>query len=239
MILFVSDLHLSADAPAITDRFEAFLGGPVRNAQALFILGDLFEYWAGDDDLDDPLNTRIVRALRGAVEAGVQVSFLAGNRDFLVGTRFAEAAGIALLDDPYVLSVPAWQFVLTHGDTLCSDDVEYQAFRTQVRQPAWQTRFLDQPLAERKRQIAAIRARSLESKAAKSAAIMDVNAGTTEDFIREHGYATVIHGHTHRPATHDHIVDGIHCERWVLADWRADGGEAICWDGERLQRLAV
>lgn len=239
MILFVSDLHLSAEVPAITDRFEAFLDGPVREAEALFILGDLFEYWAGDDDLDDPLNERVARALRRTAEAGVQSSFLAGNRDFLVGPRFAEAAGIALLNDPYVLSVPAWQFVLTHGDALCTDDVEYQAFRTQVRQPEWQARFLAQPLAERKRQIAAIRARSQESKAVKSSAIMDVNAGATEDFLRDHGYATVIHGHTHRPATHDHIVDGIHCERWVLADWHADRGEAIRWDGERLQRLSV
>lgn len=239
MILFVSDLHLSADAPAITDRFEAFLDGPVRDAQALFILGDLFEYWAGDDDLDDPLNARVARALRRVADHGVEISFLAGNRDFLVGRQFAEAAGITLREDPYVLSVPAWQFVLTHGDALCTDDVEYQAFRAQVRGEEWQARFLGQPLAERKRQIAAIRARSQESKASKATAIMDVNPGATEDFIREHGYATVIHGHTHRPAMHDHIVDGIHCERWVLADWHADRGEAICWDGERLQRLNV
>lgn len=239
MILFVSDLHLSADTPAITDRFEDFLGGPVREAEALFILGDLFEYWAGDDDLDDPLHARVVRALRAVTEGGVTVGFLAGNRDFLVGERFAAATGVMLLDDPYVLSVPAWQFVLTHGDRLCTDDVEYQAFREQVRRPDWQARFLAQPLAERKRQVAAIRARSEESKAIKARDVMDVNAGATEDFLRDHGYATVIHGHTHRPATHDHIVDGIHCERWVLADWHADRGEAVCWDGTALSRIPL
>jgi UDP-2,3-diacylglucosamine hydrolase len=236
VIFFISDLHLSVETPRIAQRFEDLLAGPVREAEALYILGDLFEYWAGDDDLEEPFNARMVAALRAATAAGTAISFLAGNRDFLVGEGFAAATGVTILADPYVLSVPTWQFVLSHGDALCTDDQEYQAFRQQVRDPEWQRRFLGQPLAERKRQIAAIRARSEETKREKTAALMDVNPGTTEDFLREFGYATLIHGHTHRPATHDHIVDGIHCQRWVLSDWHEDAGEVLVWDGSALER---
>jgi len=236
LIFFVSDLHLSAETPRIAQRFEDLLAGPAREAEALYILGDLFEYWAGDDDLEEPFNARMVAALRAATTAGTEISFLAGNRDFLVGEGFAAATGVRILSDPHVLSVPTWQFVLSHGDALCTDDREYQAFRTQVRDPDWQRRFLGQPLAERKKQIAAIRARSEATKREKTAALMDVNPGATEDFLRDFGYATLIHGHTHRPATHDHIVDGIHCQRWVLSDWHEDAGELLVWDGTALER---
>jgi UDP-2,3-diacylglucosamine hydrolase len=239
VLLFISDLHLSAETPRIARRFEELLAGPVREADGLFILGDLFEYWAGDDDGADPFNARMLDALRAATAAGTPIHFLAGNRDFLIGEGFSAATGVKLLSDPYVLSVPAWQFVLSHGDALCTDDQEYQAFRQQVRNPDWQRRFLELPLAERKRQIAAIRQRSEQTKREKSAAIMDVNPGATEDFLRDYGYATLIHGHTHRPATHDHIVDGIHCQRWVLSDWHEDAGEVLVWDGTALERRVL
>ncbi|MBW7902632.1 MAG: UDP-2,3-diacylglucosamine diphosphatase [Rhodocyclaceae bacterium] len=239
MILFVSDLHLSKQTPELDALFLKFLGGRARAAEALYVLGDLFEYWVGDDDLDDPVHAAVVAALRELAESGVAVNVMRGNRDFLMGEAFAAAAGARLLPDPYVLSLPAWQFVLSHGDALCTDDREYQAFRAQSRSPEWQAAFLQKPLAERHAVARALRERSeadKREKAGRADYLMDVNPGATDDFLRAHGYATFIHGHTHRPATHDHIVDGIHVERWVLADWHDGAGECLVWDGERLSR---
>ncbi|HEX5801937.1 MAG TPA: UDP-2,3-diacylglucosamine diphosphatase [Azospira sp.] len=242
MILFVSDLHLSAQTPELNALFLKFLGGRARAAEALYILGDLFEYWVGDDDLDapgDPSHAIVVGALRELADAGIAVNVMRGNRDFLLGAGFAAASGARLLPDPYTLSTPEWQFVLAHGDALCTDDGEYQAFRAQSRSPEWQAQFLAKPLAERHAIARALRERSEAGKANKAGRadyLMDVNPGATDDFLREHGYATFIHGHTHRPATHDHIVDGIHVERWVLADWHGASGECLCWDGEQLTR---
>lgn len=235
MIHFLSDLHLSTETPGIARLFRSYLAGPARTADAVYILGDLFEAWAGDDDLADSFNRDICTALRQLSDSSVELYLLHGNRDFLLGPEFASTTGMKLLPDPYVLSLPAWQFVLSHGDLLCTDDLAYQDFRRQVRSPEWAANFLAQPLAERKARIAAYRARSEQIKQDKAAAIMDVNTGTTEDFLRDHGYATLIHGHTHRPACHDHIVDGIHCERWVLGDWHegqngaASQGNYLSW----------
>lgn len=246
MILFASDLHLSPATPGIARLFVDFLAGPARAASALYLLGDVFEYWAGDDDLDDPFNAGIVTALRACAESGVELAFLAGNRDFLVGEGFAAATGIRVLTDPHVLSVPTWQFVLTHGDQLCTDDVAYQNFRSETRSPAWRSSFLAKSLAERKQIIASLRQRSEAAKSEKAARepdLMDVSPATTDDFLREYGYATLIHGHTHRPATHEHMVDGIHCQRWVLSDWHEDAGaargEVLAWDGEQMARQAI
>ncbi|MFA7291528.1 MAG: UDP-2,3-diacylglucosamine diphosphatase [Rhodocyclaceae bacterium] len=244
MILFVSDLHLSAQTPELNALFLEFLGGRARAAEALYILGDLFEYWVGDDDIEDATNATIATALREFSDSGVELNIMRGNRDFLFGDRFAAATGARLLSDPHVLSLPAWQFVLSHGDFLCTDDIEYQAFRTQSRAPEWQAAFLARPLAERRTIARALRQQSESGKQlkaqAKDAYLMDLNPAATEDFLREHGYATFIHGHTHRPARHDHIVDGIHVERWVLADWHEGEGttraECLVWDGEALQR---
>ena len=242
MIYFISDLHLSPQTPGVTQRFLDFLGGRARAAERLYILGDLFEVWPGDDCLDDPENAyerRVVDALRTLSDAGVRVSVMHGNRDFLLGETFAARSGATLLPDPYVLSLPAWQFVLAHGDALCTDDKDYQDFRTQVRDPAWQQAFLSKPLRERKAIAASMRRQSEELKRAKSAQaydVMDLNPGATDDFLRDHGYATFIHGHTHRPATHDHLVDGIHVERWVLSDWHEGQGECLVWNGEQLRR---
>ncbi|RIX46919.1 MAG: UDP-2,3-diacylglucosamine diphosphatase [Rhodocyclales bacterium GT-UBC] len=239
MILFISDLHLSPRSPGATCLFLQFLAGRARQATELFILGDLFEAWIGDDDIDSPDHAEIVAALRAASEAGVRISLLHGNRDFLLGPGFAAAAGVTLLSDPYILSTAEWQFVLSHGDALCLDDAAYMAFRAQVRNPEWQAALLAKPLAERRAIAAHMREVSEASQRGKDNPYTDLDAGATDDFLRQHGYATFIHGHTHQPATHDHIVDGIHVERWVLADWHETQGECLVWDGEALRREAI
>ena len=236
MILFISDLHLSPRSPGATRLFLQFLAGRARQAEALYILGDLFEAWIGDDDMDDSYHAEIVAALRGASTAGLAISLQHGNRDFLLGTDFAAATGIRLLSDPYVLSTAEWQFVLSHGDALCLDDAAYMAFRNQVRNPEWQAALLAKPLTERRAIAAHMRQVSESSQQGKENPYSDLQAAATDDFLREHGYATFIHGHTHQPARHDHIVDGIHVERWVLADWHEDRGECLVWDGEALTR---
>ncbi|KAB2922752.1 MAG: UDP-2,3-diacylglucosamine diphosphatase [Dechloromonas sp.] len=239
MILFISDLHLSPRSPGATALFLQFLAGRAREAEALYILGDLFEAWIGDDDIGEPYNAGIVAALRTASDGGLAISVLHGNRDFLLGPGFAEAAGVRLIDDPTVLSTAEWQFVLSHGDALCLDDTAYMAFRNQVRNPQWQAALLARPLTERRAIAAQLREASEASQRGKADPYTDLQPAATEDFLRAHGYATFIHGHTHRPATHDHIVDGIHVERWVLADWHEDRGECLVWDGEHLSREAV
>lgn len=239
MIFFISDLHLSPRSPGATCLFLQFLGGRARQADELFILGDLFEAWIGDDDRDEPFNAEIIAALRAASDSGLKISALHGNRDFLLGTDFAAASGVKLLNDPYILSTAEWQFVLSHGDALCLDDTEYMAFRAQVRNPAWQAALLAKPLAERRSIAAHMREVSESSQRSKEMPYTDLQAAATDDFLREHGYATFIHGHTHQPAKHDHIVDGIHVERWVLSDWHEDRGECLIWDGEALRREAI
>lgn len=239
MILFISDLHLSPRSPGATCLFLQFLAGRARQASELFILGDLFEAWIGDDDIGDPYNAEIIAALRTAGDAGLKISLLHGNRDFLLGADFAAASGVTLISDPYILSTPAWQFVLSHGDALCLDDAAYMAFRAQVRDPQWQATLLAKPLTERRAIAAHMREVSESSQRGKENPYTDLQAVATDDFLRQHGYATFIHGHTHQPATHDHIVDGIHVERWVLADWHEDRGESLVWDGEALTREAI
>lgn len=242
VIHFISDLHLSPQAPGATHLFLDFLRNRARGADHLYILGDLFEVWSGDDCIDDPqdaFNREIVDALRALTDSGVGLSIMHGNRDFLLGDGFAARAGARLIPDPYILSLPSWQFVLSHGDSLCTDDSAYLAFRAQVRTREWQTAFLAKSLDERKAIAATLRRQSEEAKREKSGQttyVMDLNPGATDDFLRAHGYATFIHGHTHRPATHDHMIDGIHVERWVLADWHDNRGETLIWDGKHLVR---
>jgi len=239
LILFISDLHLSPRSPGATCLFLGFLAGRAREAEELFILGDLFETWIGDDDIDEPDHAGIVAALRAATDSGLRISLLHGNRDFLLGPGFAAASGVKLIGDPYVLSTPEWQFVLAHGDALCLDDTAYMAFRAQVRNPEWQAALLAKPLAERRAIAAHMREVSEASQRGKDHPYTDLEPVATDDFLRQHGYATFIHGHTHRPARHDHIVDGIHVERWVLADWHEERGEALVWDGDVLYREAI
>ena len=237
--IFISDLHLCSARPAINQTFVDFLRGPAAQAEALYILGDLFEYWAGDDD-DDPFNASILTALREFSGCGVALYLMHGNRDFLIGEVCAKKAGANLMEDPSLIELYGTPTLLMHGDTLCTDDVRYQKFRAEVRTSQWRNNFLAQPLATRRQIIAGLRADSTKDKKLKTEAIMDVTADAVETELRSHGYPRLIHGHTHRPALHRHVVDGHRCERWVLADWYAAGSYLRCdAQGCRLVNLAL
>jgi UDP-2,3-diacylglucosamine hydrolase len=225
--LFISDLHLSGARPEANERFAGFLQEQARGASALYILGDLFDYWLGDDalaDASDPLARDVADGLSALSTSGTEVLVMHGNRDFLLGNAFCEAAGARLIEDPQVLGIAGEPTLLLHGDTLCTDDADYQAWRRTARSASWQREFLAQPLPARRQTMAGLREKSRQAVKAKPAAIMDVNSSTVEDAFRRHGVRRMIHGHTHRPAHHDHVVDGNPCERWVLPDWYETGG---------------
>jgi len=216
--LFISDLHLDESRPQLVDAFEELLATQAKNVDALYILGDLFESYIGDDD-DAALNARVARATRTLRDAGVPVFFMHGNRDFLLGPDYAARAGMTLLEDPAVIELAGERVLLMHGDTLCTDDVEYLKFRTLVRNPNWQRAFLAKPLAERRAFAAQARGESRRHTANAKPEIMDVNQIAVEAALRTHGVRRLIHGHTHRPATHRFDVDGMKAERIVLGDW--------------------
>jgi UDP-2,3-diacylglucosamine hydrolase len=226
--LFVSDLHLSPARPAMAAAFAQLLRTEARTAARLYILGDLFDYWIGDDDLADPFHAQIAAGLAELAAAGCRVGFMPGNRDFLLGERFAAAAGLCLLPDPSIEDIEGTPTVLMHGDTLCVDDVDYMAFRAEVRASAWQRSFLDQPLAARRAAALQLRARSAASQEQKAEAIMDVAERAVVQAFRDCGCTRMIHGHTHRPGRHEHRVDGRRCERWVLADWYGQASYLRC-----------
>ncbi|AJP48065.1 hypothetical protein PG1C_05515 [Rugosibacter aromaticivorans] len=237
---FVSDLHLSAERPDLTARFAAFLAETAASKiTTLFILGDLFDAWIGDDDLAQPFNTEVCSLLRKLSDQGTHLFFIAGNRDFLIGDTFSQAAGLQRLgevervcekvgakvgakvgsDDTAVL--------IMHGDTLCTDDTDYQAFRQQVRTAAWQTDFLARPLAERRAEATALRQKSMAATKTKSQTIMDVNAEAVRQALIASGCHRLIHGHTHRPGCEQiMLADGV-AERWVLSDWDSHRGDAL------------
>ena len=225
--LFISDLHLCVSRPRANELFFDFVKHTARTASRLYILGDFFEYWAGDDD-DDPFVQSIIAALAELTHSNVAVYLMHGNRDFLIGQRFCAAAGVTLLSDPTLIDLNGVPTLLMHGDTLCTDDVAYQQFRVQVREAKWQQQFLAQPLATRKAIIEDLRRRSESEKQHKSSEIMDVTSTSVEQVLRKHGYPRLIHGHTHRPARHVHHVDGKICERFVLTDWYERGGYLRC-----------
>ena len=226
--LFISDLHLCSGRPEISRNFFDFLRREAQGAEGLYILGDLFEYWAGDDDLGDPFNRAVIEALAQLVQDGVPIYLMHGNRDFVIGDTFAQASGVTLLPDPTLLSLHGQPTLLMHGDTLCTLDRDYQAFRREARSEAWIGAMLRRPLAERKAAIEAMRRQSEQEKRDKPAEIMDVNPAEVESALRRHGYPRLIHGHTHRPALHLHAFDGHACERWVLADWYRRGSYLAC-----------
>jgi UDP-2,3-diacylglucosamine hydrolase len=216
--LFVSDLHLDESRPEIVDVFERFLATEARAAKALYILGDLFESWIGDDD-DSPLADRVARALRALSDSGVPVYFMRGNRDFVLGEDFARKAGMTILDDPTVIDLDGQRVLLMHGDTLCTDDVEYQKFR-RIMHNRWFQRFaLALPLSIRRRIAGRLRGQSERHIARKSEAIMDVNQSTVEAAMRDRNVLLLIHGHTHRPNRHRFDLDGQIADRIVLGDW--------------------
>ncbi len=226
--LFMSDLHLCASRPHITAAFVKFLNNTARNAKALYILGDLFEYWAGDDDIDDTFHQQIIVAFNTLTSLGVELYVMHGNRDFLIADGFCKAANATLMQDPTLIDLNGKRVLLSHGDDLCVDDVSYQQFRRRVRDDAWQAKFLSQPLDARKKQIEAIRARSAEEKSYKSAEIMDVNEASVRDLLKAYHYPDLfIHGHTHRPHQHLMNIDGKQITRWVLGDWYEQGSYLI------------
>jgi len=238
--LFIADLHLDDSRPHITDLFERYLAsGEVRQADALYILGDLVEAWIGDDD-DAALPARIARATRAVRESGVPVYFMPGNRDFLLGQDYADHAGLTLLEDGVVHELHGRPTLLMHGDTLCTDDVAYQAVRRQVRTPEWKANILALPLEARRAFAAKARADSRAHTGSTMESIMDVNADAVAQAMRGAGVTRLIHGHTHRPAIHEFPLDGRDAQRIVLGDWYEQGSVLrVASDGIELRGLAL
>lgn len=221
--LFISDLHLEDSRPGALQSLFGLLSGPARSAEALYILGDLFEYWIGDDAAS-PAAVELARRTRELAAAGVPCHFIHGNRDFLLGESYAAAAGLHLLPETCVVELYGTPTLLLHGDTLCTDDVEYQAVRRQTRDPAWQATVLAMPVEQRQRMAAEARDASRKYTGSATADIMDANETAVVNAFREHAVRRMIHGHTHRPAVHHHDLDGgAPGERIVLADWYAHG----------------
>lgn len=237
MILFISDLHLCEQRPAPARRFIRFLQQEARGADALYILGDLFEVWLGDDDTSD-FHREITHALHACVQGGTPVFVMHGNRDFLIGAEFEQQSGCRLLPDPSVIDVDGMSALIMHGDTLCTDDIEYQEFRVTVRDAQWQRQFLAKPLQQRREIARHLRDESQIRTRVKPEQIMDVNQQTVERVMREYHISLLIHGHTHRPALHDFMLDGKPARRIVLGDWY-EQGSALTHDarGFTLSRL--
>ncbi|HEX5960128.1 MAG TPA: UDP-2,3-diacylglucosamine diphosphatase [Rhodanobacteraceae bacterium] len=237
-VLFVSDLHLDDARPHIVEDFERFCAGEARAADALYVLGDLFEAYVGDDD-DAALNARVAKALRGVADGGVPVFYIAGNRDFLVGDAYARRCGMHILADGSVVDLYGTPTLLLHGDLLCTDDTAYQAFRRQVRDPAWQAAFLARPLAERRAFAAQARDASRAHTSITDMAIMDVNQHAVTTALRKAGVTRMIHGHTHRPATHAFTLGDQPARRIVLGDWYEQGSVLrVTRDSVDLRTLA-
>lgn len=223
-VLFIADLHLTPDRPHINAAFFAFLEQEAAQASGLYILGDLFEAWVGDDDLTTPLHAEVASALKRQADRGLSIHIMHGNRDFLLAGDFCTASGSRLIPDPSRINLNGTPTLLTHGDTLCTDDTAYLAFRRQVHDPAWQAVFLARPLAERHALARDLRAQSEQIKADKTPEIMDVNAAAVTAALQTHACTRLIHGHTHRPG--HHIEPG--GERWVLPAWYDGAGWLRC-----------
>ena len=235
--LFISDLHLEAKRPEIGEQFLAFLAGPARDADALYILGDLFEAWLGDDD-PNPYYARMKSAIRELADRGVPVFFMHGNRDFMIGDAFAAETGVTLLGDPYAVELHGTKVLLSHGDALCTDDVEYQQVRAMTRNPEWQAMMMAKTIEERIAFALQAREQSMARHGTMDEEIADVNRDAVVQTIRNHGVDILLHGHTHRPAVHPLEVDGRPAQRIVLGDWY-DQGSMVEWDedGPKLKQL--
>lgn len=237
VVHFISDLHLGPKNPLLAAAFARYLAGPARGIEALYILGDLLDAWPGDDALTDPTAQAVVGALSALAAGGTQLFVMVGNRDFMIGDAFAQAASATLIVEPFPVVLGAMPALLMHGDALCTDDVDYQQFRTVVRNPQWQAAMMAKPLAERLALAASLQMQSEHAKQGKSGEIMDVNADAVAETFRAAGFPCLIHGHTHRPNQHTMDVDGHRCERWVLHDWR-ERAEWLAWtpqDGLHFQ----
>ena len=225
--LFISDLHLDAKRPQITALFLDFLAQRAARADALYILGDLFEAWIGDDD-DSELAEQVAGGLRQLAEHSVPVYFVHGNRDFLLGERYAERAGLRLLPESHVIDLYGEPALIMHGDSLCTDDSDYQAFRTKVRNPSWQQQILALPLAQRRQLAGELRETSQQATRLKAEDITDVNQHAVQQALLEHRLDCLIHGHTHRPAVHEFDCAGRRVRRIVLGDWYEQGSVLVC-----------
>ena len=219
---FISDLHLEPSRPQIDKALFEFLDNVKQDAEAIYLLGDFFNAWIGDDE-DDPYFVSVLARLAEFTQSGIPTYFMHGNRDFLVGEKFAETTGITLLSDPTVVDLYGNNVLLMHGDSLCTDDKEYMAFRAQVRNPAWQQQALSFPLAQRRMMAAQLRDQSQSMNSNKAEDIMDVNQNEVEKVMQQHNVSVLIHGHTHRPDVHDLAVADKHAQRIVLGDWEAKG----------------
>ncbi|HEY9050403.1 MAG TPA: UDP-2,3-diacylglucosamine diphosphatase [Gammaproteobacteria bacterium] len=225
-ILFISDLHLSPERPEIIELFLKFLDDKGRSADKLFILGDFVEYWLGDDDKAIGLEPTF-RKLKLLADAGLEIYLMHGNRDFLMGEQLAERCGCTLINDPHIEQLFDEPVLLMHGDTLCTDDIEYQKLRVMLRNPVWQQDFLSKPLVERIMMAKALRERSEQETQSKSAEIMDVNQNAVMQAFKDHSVNLLIHGHTHRPAIHQHNFENKTYIRIVLGDWYKKGSYLI------------
>ncbi|MGY3264068.1 UDP-2,3-diacylglucosamine hydrolase [Lysobacter sp. HA35] len=235
--LLISDLHLDAERPQVTDLFLRFLRDDARGANALYILGDLFEAWVGDDDPSE-VGSAVAKGLLELVDSGTPAYFIRGNRDFLLGDGYARRAGMTILQDPSVLMLEGRPALILHGDLLCTADTGYMAFRAQTRDAKWQSQFLSQPLAARIAFAQHARAQSRDAQAALKDAgtmetITDVAPSTVDEYFVRYGVDLMIHGHTHRPAIHELDVAGRARRRVVLGDWY-DHGSVLRVDGARI-----
>ena len=235
--LFISDLHLEAGRPEIGEQFLSFLGDEARDAEALYILGDLFEVWLGDDD-PNPYYTSMKVAIRELTDSGVPVFFMHGNRDFTIGEIFSGETGVEILDDPVVVDLYGQSVLLSHGDALCTDDVQYQQVRAMTRNPEWQAMMLAKSIEERIAFSIQARKDSMAHGKSVSAEIMDVNLEAVVATLRQHGTSIMLHGHTHRPAIHDVDLGNRLATRIVLGDW-FEQGSVVRWDenGPRLETM--
>ena len=237
--LFISDLHLDPERPAVTALFLELLGTRARGSDAIYILGDLFEAWIGDDDTS-PMNLAVCAGLQQCATSGTPVFIMHGNRDFLLGTQFAAASGCTLLDDPALIDLYGTPALLMHGDLLCTDDREYMAFRAMVRDTEWQRELLSKPLEERQLIAREMRNKSREQTGGKPESIMDVNNEAVIKTMTDQRVQCLIHGHTHRPAIHDLIIAGQPAQRIVLGDWYEQGSLLECTaNGCRLEALEL
>jgi UDP-2,3-diacylglucosamine hydrolase len=236
--LFISDLHLAADRPEIGEQLIEFLKKEATQADALFILGDLFEVWIGDDD-PDPYNAGIEHALGSVVKSGTPVFFMHGNRDFMIGKKFSMETGVQLIPDPFVIGLYGKDILLSHGDAYCTDDVEYQAIRKMTRDPEWQAMMLEKPLEERRAFAVQAREASKAHGEGIDEVISDVNVEAIEQAMLENKVRLMVHGHTHRPSVHAQTINGMTAKRIVLGDWY-EQGSILRWNqrGPQLRSIS-
>lgn len=218
-IAFIADLHLDPARPESTRWFEKFMHNSIGSLSQLYILGDLFEVWIGDDGSDALGQLAVENIIKSTVDVGLDIFFIHGNRDFLIGNEFAKRTGCKILPDPTLITLGSEKVLLAHGDTLCIDDTEHQTARQEMTSAKWKIAFLNKSIDERMDNARAMRSKSEFSKKSKSMAMMDVNQQHVEKVMREYGVLTMIHGHTHKPAVHEFHIDNIPAKRYVLGDW--------------------